>query len=244
MGQAIVAVVNESPNLVLGSVWERAESPDIGTDYGTSGLTLAAGPESGQMDVAIDFTAPAATVQLARWCAENGTALVVGTTGLEHEHTSALDEAARVVPILQAPNMSVGVNVLCALVDQATRMLGHGWDLEVVETHHRNKKDAPSGTAMRLFNVLKDARAGSHGVFERHGMIGARTDEEIGVQTLRGGDVVGEHTVFYFGNGERIELSHRATDRAIFARGAVRAAVWLHGKAPGRYGMTDVLAAG
>ena len=137
--------------------------------------------------------------------------------------------------------MSVGVNVLCELVNQATRMLGPGWDLEVVETHHRNKKDAPSGTAMRLFDVLKNARDGSHGVFERHGMIGARTESEIGVQTLRGGDVVGEHTVFYFGNGERIELTHRATDRAIFARGAVRAAMWLSNQTPGFYSMGDVL---
>jgi 4-hydroxy-tetrahydrodipicolinate reductase len=193
------------------------------------------------LDVVIDFTSPEATMKHAVWCAENAVALVVGTTGLSSEDLRGLDEVSKRIPVVQAPNMSVGVNVLCTLVEQAAEMLGESFDLEIVETHHRHKTDAPSGTALRLLDVVQRVRPEGLARFERHGDIGPRGQQEIGVQTLRGGDVVGDHTVFLFGSGERLELTHRATDRSIFAAGAVRAAQWAVQQPAGRYTMRDVL---
>ncbi len=241
MGRAIVTALAEHAKLT--GVWERPTALGVGAPYfDNETLTLHGSPEplAGEVDVVIDFTAPAATVQHAEWCAANGVGMVIGTTGLSDADLAALDTHAASIPIVQAPNMSVGVNALCALIDQAARMLGGDYDIEIIEAHHRHKKDAPSGTALRLLQVLLDARGGDP-VFERHGDIGARKPDEIGVQTVRGGDVVGEHTVFFFGEGERLELTHRATDRGIFAAGAVRAATWVAGRKAGRYSMADVL---
>lgn len=244
MGRAIASAVAAAEGIALAGVFERPEHDAIGTPYALDPrLVVHAGPEPlvGSVDVLIDFTTPVASTLHAGWCAENGVALVLGTTGIEPEHQRAIDAATRRVAIVQAPNMSVGVNVLCALVSAAARLLGPSFDVEIVETHHRKKKDAPSGTALRLLEVAQAARPETTPVFERHGLIGERDPSEIGVQTLRGGDVVGEHTVFFFGDGERVELTHRATDRAVFAAGAVRAARWAAGRAPGRYAMSDVL---
>lgn len=242
MGRAIIQSIGENPTLALSSTWERSGRSGIGEKHQGADHCLVGAEVSGPMDVVIDFTAPEATVALASWCADNRTPLVIGTTGLEEQHHRAIDQAAEQVAIVQAPNMSVGVNVLVSLVSEAARMLGPDFDLEVIESHHRRKKDAPSGTAMRLVEALLAAREGSSAVFERYGMIGERPDNAIGVQTIRGGDVVGEHTVFYLGDGERVELTHRATDRGIFARGALRAARWVVGQPAGRYTMNDVLA--
>jgi len=173
--------------------------------------------------------------------------LVVGTTGLSQEQKAELAASAKRIPLLFAPNMSVGVNVLFRLVAEAARALGGGYEVEIVEMHHRMKRDAPSGTALRLAEVAAgalglDARAAT--VYERHGDTGARKAGTIGMQALRGGDVVGDHTVYFLADGERLELTHRATSRDNFARGAIRAARFVAGKAPGLYDMQDVLGFG
>jgi 4-hydroxy-tetrahydrodipicolinate reductase len=241
MGTAIISVLAESDSLRLGAAWERSELADLGQSHPLAPECPVAGEPGSNIDVAIDFTAPDATAALADHCATHGIALVVGTTGLEDAHHLALNEAAKHIALVQAANMSVGINVLVSLVEQAARMLGPDFDLELVESHHKRKKDAPSGTAMRLLDALMAAREGALPVFERHGIIGERPQNVIGVQTIRGGDVVGEHTVYYLGDGERVELTHRATDRAIFARGALRAAQWVTRRPAGRYTMADVL---
>jgi 4-hydroxy-tetrahydrodipicolinate reductase len=192
----------------------------------------------------VDFTAFEVSARHAEVCAGRGVALVIGSTGFTAEARARVSEAARKVPLVLSPNMSVGVNVLFSLVEQAARVLGDAYDVEIVEMHHKMKKDAPSGTAVRLAEVA----AGALGrdprkdlAYARHGMIGERPPRQIGVQTLRGGDVVGEHTVFFAGQGERLELTHRATSREQFARGALRAAAWVVGRPPGLYDMQDVL---
>ena len=192
----------------------------------------------------IDFTAPNASLRHAAVCAEKGVALVVGTTGFSAQAKAELAGHAQRIPLLMAPNMSIGVNVLFRLVGEAARALGPSYEVEIAEMHHRAKKDAPSGTALRLAEVAADALgldAGQAVVYERHGDIGARKPGTIGVQTLRGGDVVGEHTVWFLADGERLELTHRASSRDNFARGAVRAARFVVGRKPGLYDMQDVL---
>ncbi len=198
-------------------------------------------------DVVVDFTSFEASAAHAAVCAEAGVALVIGSTGFTPEARARVEAAARRVPIVLSPNMSVGVNVLFAMVRRAALALGDAYDVEIVELHHKKKKDAPSGTAMRLAEVAAEAlgRDPARDLnFGRHGLVGERPAREIGVQTLRGGDVVGEHTVYFVGEGERLELTHRATSRDQFARGAVRAARWVVGRAPGLYDMADVLGLG
>lgn len=193
--------------------------------------------------VIIDFTAPEASVENGKVAAKYGNPLVVGTTGLSKEQVAELEASAKDVPIFFAPNMSVGVNMLLKVLPELVRALGPAYDIEVVETHHRMKKDSPSGTALKLAQCLAEARGWEYDDVKKHcrdGIIGERPDEEIGVQTLRGGDVVGEHTAYFFGPGERIEVTHRAHSRETFASGALRAAKWLAGKKPGKlYGMAD-----
>ncbi len=255
MGCAIVRVIAETSGAALAAAVEHAASPHLGQDAGrAAGLPVGAKtdgvvirdqlPTAGAATVWIDFSSAAATVTTAAAAADRGAALIVGTTGVDAAGKQALAEAARRVPVVFTPNMSVGINVLLRLVADAARMLGPDYDLEIVETHHRLKRDAPSGTALRLAEALaaatgrdlaRDAR------YARHGDIGPRTSGEIGIQTLRGGDVVGDHTVFFLGAGERIEITHKASSRDTFARGAVRAALWTKGRAPGLYDMRDVL---
>ena len=200
-----------------------------------------AGLAASGAEVAIDFSSPGATTELAHAAGEAGIAIVSGTTGLGDEAQAALDRAALRVPVAWEPNMSVGVHVLGALVARAIAMLGPEFDIEIVEAHHRLKVDAPSGTAIRIADIAREARGGARFVHGREGKPGARAPTEIGVHAVRGGDVVGDHSVFLLGPGERIELVHRASSRELFASGALRVARWIVGRSPGRYRMDDVL---
>jgi 4-hydroxy-tetrahydrodipicolinate reductase len=253
MGRALVrAVAAAQPSAKLAAAIERPGSDVAGQDAGVvAGIGSAAVPvttglpAAGAAEVWIDFTVPAATVAAASAAASAGAALVVGTTGLSAADRAALARAAETIPMVVAPNFSVGVNVMLRLVADAARALGPGYDLEIVEAHHRGKRDAPSGTALRLAEALAAATERDLGVtarYARHGDVGPRPASEIGLQTVRGGDVVGDHTVFFLGDGERIEITHRASSRDTFAHGAVRAALWLRGRPPGLYDMRDVLA--
>jgi 4-hydroxy-tetrahydrodipicolinate reductase len=195
-------------------------------------------------DVVIDFSSPAAAAPVARAAARAGRGLVVGTTGLDSSATEALRAAARSVPVVAAPNMSVGVNVVLELLARAAAMLGASYDLEIFEMHHRGKIDAPSGTALRMAGVVAAERGLDPRLAARHGRSGAlgpRPEEEIGIHAARGGDVVGDHVAIFAGPGERVEIVHRAHGRDTFARGAVRAALWVAGRAPKLYDMSDVL---
>lgn len=193
-------------------------------------------------DVAIDFSHAGAFVDVVRACASAGVPLVSGTTGIGDSDQTALADAARSIPILWEPNMSIGVFVLSALVREATLRLGPSFDVEIVEAHHKNKLDAPSGTALRLAEAVRSARSELTPSFGRHGGSSQRLPTELGMHAVRGGSVVGDHSVGFYGESERLELSHHAETRDVFARGALRAAVWLVGKKPGRYGLGDVLA--
>lgn len=249
MGRAIIRIIGETPGARVVLAVDRGitDGSDAGRLAGVADLGVAvqsALPPESAAAVWIDFSAPAASVAHARAAAEHGVALVIGTTGLSADDKGAIAESARRVPIVLSPNTSLGINLLLALVTDTARRLGPGYDIEIVEAHHRAKRDAPSGTALRL------AEAAAEGVgrsladvarTSREGDIGPRTAEEIGIQTIRGGDVIGDHTVFFLGQGERIELTHRASSRDTFARGAVRAAQWVAGRAPGLYDMRDVL---
>ena len=230
MGRMIIEAIDAAPGVELAAALGRIDDVD--------GALVGA-------DVYIDFTAPEATARIAQAAARHGKAGVVGTTGLGAEARAALIEAAAVIPIVVAPNFSIGVNLLLSLAEQAARTLGEEFDLEVVEVHHKAKRDAPSGTAIALAEAL--ARGRNRDLdevkrFAREGDVGARPTGEIGVVAVRGGDVVGDHHVHFLGPGERLELTHRAGSRALFARGAVRAAAWVVGKAPGIYSMRDVIA--
>jgi 4-hydroxy-tetrahydrodipicolinate reductase len=197
-----------------------------------------------ECDVVVDFTTHHFSDELVKECVTQGKALVMGTTGHTHEELERIRAAAKTLPIVLAPNFSVGVNTLFWLTRKATEILGPAFDLEVVEMHHRMKTDSPSGTARRLVEILTEVRELDYDKDTRHGRkgdVGARTPTEIGVHALRGGDVVGDHTVVYANLGERVELTHKASSRDTFATGAVRAAVWLADKAPGIYDMQDVL---
>jgi len=192
----------------------------------------------------IDFTHFDASAGHAERCAAAGVPIVIGSTGFTPEARARVAAVAGRIPVVLSPNMSVGVNVLFELVRQAAAALGDAYDVEIVELHHKKKKDAPSGTAVRLAEVAVEALgrdAARDLTYARHGMIGERPAREIGVQTVRGGDIVGEHTVYFCGEGERLELTHRATAREQFARGAVRAAAWVAGREAGLYDMADVL---
>lgn len=251
MGRAIIGVIAQTEGARLAVACERAGNSAIGKDAGAlagiaeAGVALSAGlPGAGAASVWIDFSLPETTVAHAQAAAEAGAALVIGTTGLSAQQKQAIAACARKVPIVLAPNMSVGINVLLKLVADATRILGTGYDVDIVEAHHRHKRDAPSGTALRLAEAVAEARGkplDQIACYARHGDVGPRPAGEVGVQTLRGGDVVGDHTVFFFGDGERVEITHRASSRETFARGAVRAALWLTGKPAALYDMRDVL---
>jgi 4-hydroxy-tetrahydrodipicolinate reductase len=230
MGSTLLRLVRDSQELELvGSIGRQDD--------------LDQALEAGQAQVVIDFTSPEASVAYARTCARRGVAMVIGSTGFSPQARAEVASCATSIPIVLAPNTSVGVNVVFRMAAELARILGDGYDVEVLEAHHRMKKDAPSGTALKLAEVLAEAlgRGQEDITFARHGQIGPRPRREIGVQTLRGGDVVGEHTVFFYGEGERIELTHRATHRDQFGVGALRAARWVAGRAPGFYDMADVL---
>ena len=252
MGRRIGYMVNEHKDLTLAGGFEQAGNPNVGKDigeiggYGATGVAIAADLESiiGQGDVIIDFTFHEATMEFAAIAAKHKKAMVIGTTGLSQENLQELADHAKNFACVQAPNMAVGVNVLFKLAARVGAILGHEYDIEIVEAHHRMKKDAPSGTALKLGEMVAESvnrNLDKVGVFSRHGMIGERTDEEIGIQTIRAGDIVGEHTVYFAGAGERLELTHRAHSRDNFAKGSAVAAAWVAGKPNGMYTMFDVL---
>ena len=253
MGRAVLGCVVEDANLgVAGAITEPGD-PLLGRDVGeliggpALGVPLTDDPLQGVhgAQVAIDFTLPSATESNLRACVEAGTAAVIGTTGLEARQLKAVEKAAQEIPVVYARNMSVGVNVFMELVARAAKALGEGYDVEIVEAHHRHKVDAPSGTALALGERIAAAKGKALkdlAVFAREGVTGPRVPGTIGFSVIRGGNIVGEHTVRFIGAEEQVEFAHIAQDRKTFARGAVRAAVWAAGQPPGCYSMADVLA--
>lgn len=252
MGGRISALTGEYDGLVLAAAFEMAGHKHIGKDVGEVAGTgsldvmISEGVLSviDAADVIIDFTAPEATIANMEAAASKGKAMVIGTTGIDKAGQKKIKELSAKAPCVYAGNMSLGINLLMKIVGDVAKALGPDYDVEVLEAHHKMKKDAPSGTAFMLANAAAEAIGldlDNNGVFERHGIIGERKKGEIGVQTIRGGDVVGEHTVMFLGMGERVEISHRVSNRDTFARGALKAALWLKGKGPGLYSMQDVL---
>jgi len=252
MGQRIIHMVHQSREMDLAGAFERADHPSVGQDIGqVAGLGLTGLRVAGSLlevakcgDVLIDFTTPETTLENARIASSRDLAMVIGTTGFDKGMLEELTDLVQGIRCVMAPNMSVGVNVMFKIAEQMAKILGPDYDMEILEVHHRLKKDAPSGTAMRLAQIL----AGAVGrdlekaaVYARKGIIGERSDEEIGVQTWRAGDITGEHTVMFGGIGERLESIHRAHNRDNFARGAVKAAAWVVRQPAGLYDMQDVL---
>jgi 4-hydroxy-tetrahydrodipicolinate reductase len=252
MGGRIIHMIHQSQNVTLVAAFEHPDHAGVNMDVGqVVGLGDMGIKVAGSLkevidlgEVLIDFTAPEATLENMRMASANGLAMVIGTTGITGDNLKELEKLANATRCVMAPNMSVGVNVMFRIAAEMAKILGEDYDMEILETHHRLKKDAPSGTAMRLAQIL----AGSVkrdlekvAVYERKGMIGQRSGEEIGIQTWRAGDITGEHTVMFGGIGERLELIHRAHNRDNFAKGAVRAAAWVVSQPVGLYDMQDVL---
>ena len=248
MGAALVRVAQSSGDVIVGAV-ATPGSAKAGRDLGevlglpTMGVLVQDDVSSALLgaEVVIDFSHASAVGKLAREAARAGVPIVSGTTGLDQHANQALDAAALSVPVIAEANFSIGIQVLSELIRHAVRRLGPGFDVEIVEVHHRNKVDAPSGTAARLAQEVQAARGSMQIVDGRRGQVGARTATELGLMSLRGGDVVGDHTGHLMGLGERLELVHRATTREVFARGALFAAHALAGRGPGRYRLADLL---
>jgi 4-hydroxy-tetrahydrodipicolinate reductase len=252
MGRELGRIVNSTPGCVLAGGLEAKGSAYVGMDFGSLiavpnlGIRISDNPEAVLKDVdgVIDFTVPAATLDLIRHSAAMGKVHVIGTTGIDERGDAAIRNAGTRARIVKSGNMSLGVNLLAGLVKKVAATLGDDFDIEIVEMHHRQKIDAPSGTALLLGKAAAQGRGVTleqRSVRVRDGHTGARNPGDIGFATLRGGTVVGEHAVIFAGNAERIELTHRAESREIFARGAVRAALWARDKEPGLYDMSDVL---
>ena len=250
MGLAITRLAHEKPGIEIVGAACSSEDPRLGRDLGElaglGALGVVTSPDVSSSllgaEVVIDFSTASAVAQLAQLAVRQGVAIVCGTTNLDATAKRALDKAAEQVPVLQAGNMSLGIQVLAEAVEFALRRLGLGYDVEIVELHHRKKIDSPSGTASRLLDAVKKVRPDVRELRGRDGEVGARTDDEVAVFGVRGGDVIGDHTVYLLGDGERLELTHRASNRDLFAHGALRAAEFLAGKKPGRYVIADVLA--
>ncbi len=249
MGSILVRLIHESRELELAAAVEHDGHVKLGVDVGESAGVGKIGIKletrfPGSADVALDFSQPPGTMSALEWCLAKEVPLVVGTTGLDEKQHARLEKACRRIAVLEAPNMSLGINLLLEVIPAVVRALGDDFDVEIVEAHHRFKKDAPSGTALKLAEAVARARGrrlSEVGIFGREGIVGARPQGEIGVHALRGGDIVGDHTIVFAGRGERIELVHRVHTRETFARGALRAASFLVDKPPGRYTMADVL---
>jgi 4-hydroxy-tetrahydrodipicolinate reductase len=252
MGSRIINVISTSEGIKLGGALERKGHALLGQDAGgPAGIAamgvkitddLDAALRAG--DVLIDFTFPETSLELIKACSGLGRPMVIGSTGFTKEQRAEVARYVSKAPCVLSPNMSVGVNVCFKVLADLAKTLGKDFDVEIVEAHHRLKKDAPSGTAVRMGEVVASALGREYqktAKFHREGITGVRTNEEIGMQTIRGGDIVGEHTAYFIGMGERIELTHRAHTRDMFARGAIRAAKWVVGKKPGLYDMQDVL---
>ena len=252
MGGRIIHTIEATEGISVAAVFERSDHPAVGSDagevvgLGTMGLEIASDLKSvlDLGDVVIDFTHHQASVEHLREAVSAKKPVVIGTTGFTNEEVETIGTLAREIPCVQAPNMSMGVNLMFKIVEDMAKALGDGFDVEIIEAHHHHKKDAPSGTAEKLAQNLATALGRDlekAGVYARHGIIGERRPEEIGIQTIRGGDIVGEHTVLFAGVGERLELTHRAHSRDNFARGAVKAAIWVVSQPPGLYDMQHVL---
>lgn len=252
MGSRIIALLKEYKDLKLIGALEHREHKGIGQDigeiigFGKLGVELTTDISNikENADVIIEFTNPQASIEHLKTAAQKGISMVIGTTGFSTEHISELKTYSSKIPCVVAPNMSIGVNLLLRVLRDISMILGDDYDVEIIEAHHRLKKDAPSGTAMKMAQVIAEAlerNLEDAAVYTRKGLIGERTKKEIGIQTIRAGDIVGEHTVLFGGLGERIEITHKASSRDTFARGALKAALWIYGKQPGLYDMQDVL---
>lgn len=250
MGRNLVAACLDHPHLECTGAIVPASDAAAGADAGVLAgrqairVTLGETTDTTAFDVAVDFSRPEGTLALAQTCHAAGRALVVGTTGFTPEQRAELAALARDIPIVLAPNTGIGVNVVFGLVEQAARAVGTDYDVEIIEAHHRHKVDAPSGTALRLGEAAAEARGqdfDNNSVYTRQGHTGERERGTIGFATVRGGEIVGEHTVVLAGEAERIEITHRAQSRSVFAQGAMRAAAWIVGQKPGLYDMQDVL---
>jgi 4-hydroxy-tetrahydrodipicolinate reductase len=250
MGGRIILTLNETPSIKLYRAIERPDHPLIGRDVGElHGLGKMGIPLEGKLikeegDVVIDFSSPKASMESLEFARETKLAIVIGTTGLSQEQIGRMKELSKDVRCVFSPNMSVGMNVMFRVVQEVAEVLGSEYDVEILEAHHHLKKDSPSGTAVKLGELIAKALGRDFsrvGIFGRKGMVGERTKEEIGMQVIRAGDIVGEHTVFFGGIGERLEIVHRAHSRDNFARGAVRAALWVVHQPNGLYDMQDVL---
>ncbi|MGM0564611.1 MAG: 4-hydroxy-tetrahydrodipicolinate reductase [Pseudomonadota bacterium] len=252
MGRHLVQACVEADGVVLGAAIEHAGSDFLGNDAGAlagvaeQGVKIVSdlGSVVGDFDVLIDFTRPEPSMAALAVCRAQGKGFVIGTTGFADEDKAVIREASREIPIVMAPNYSVGVNLTLKLLETAAKVLGDRVDIEVIEAHHRHKVDAPSGTALRMGEVIAEALdrdLKECAVYGREGHTGERDRKTIGFETIRAGDIVGEHTVLFADIGERIEITHKASSRMTFASGAVRAAAWLEGRQPGLYDMPDVL---
>lgn len=255
MGRTLIRLILENPKYKLSNATclpgEEEEGVDIGLLVGKSKIenTLKSDPSNlfNEANVLIDFTVPEATMFHARTASINNVAMVIGTTGLSVDNEQELLEISKKIPIVYSANFSIGVTLLSDLVANATQKLGLDWNIEILEMHHKNKIDSPSGTALMLGNSAAKVRERNLSEVKsvaRDGLVGKRLEDEIGFAVLRGGDVVGEHSVIFANDGERIELTHKATDRSIFASGALRAAHWASGAKPGLYSLSDVLSYG
>ncbi|MFT4584874.1 MAG: 4-hydroxy-tetrahydrodipicolinate reductase [Gammaproteobacteria bacterium] len=251
MGRTLVELINEHPEIELCDGFDHPDAPIVGTDIGLAagvgelGIPIKSNilDLDASYDVLIDFTLPESTLNNVAACRAAGKRIVIGTTGIGAARAT-IDEAGADIPIVFAPNMSVGVNLCFKLAELAAQALGDDFDIEIIEAHHRNKVDAPSGTAVRLGEVIAGALGrdiASCAVYGRQGHTGVRDRKTIGFETIRGGDIVGDHTVLFAGAGERVEITHKASSRMTFASGALRAASWLVGRPNGVYDMQDVL---
>ncbi len=252
MGSRIIALLMDREDLKLAGALEHSSHKYLGRDIGEVTGTGATGVKitdnikdiTGKADVVIDFSSPSATIEYLKSISGKPMPVVIGTTGFSKEETEYIKLYAQNTPCVFAPNMSVGVNLLLKVLSDIAKITGDEYDVEIIEAHHRLKKDAPSGTAMKMAQVLARAlnrNLDDTAVYARHGLIGERSRKEIGIQTIRAGDIVGEHTVLFGGLGERIEITHKASSRDTFARGALKAAQWVYKQTPGLYDMQDVL---
>mgnify|MGYP006192615285 FL=1 len=251
MGQMLIEAVRAADDCTLTGALDIAGSAALGLDAGAfsgkaAGVLITSDLREGLKNskALIDFTRPEGTLAHLQVCRELGVAAVIGTTGFTDEQKAEIAEIAKSIPIMMAPNMSVGVNVTLKLLEMAAKALSTGYDIEIVEAHHRHKVDAPSGTALKMGEVIADALGRDLkecAVYERYGVTGERDPSSIGFATIRGGDIVGDHTVLFAGTGERIEITHKSSSRATYAQGSLRAVRYLAGRAPGLYDMFDVL---
>jgi len=252
MGKTLIEACHEREGLELSVATERPQSSLIGSDAGELAgvgrceVKLAASLDDAEkdFDILIDFTGPVPCLQHLAWCQQNNKKMIIGTTGFTDEQKTQITEAAQTIPVIFAPNMSIGVNLTLKLLEMAARVLGDDVDIEIVEAHHRYKVDSPSGTALKMGEVVADALGRDLkecAVYGREGMTGERDRKTIGFETIRAGDIVGDHTVMFADIGERVEITHKATSRMTFAKGAMRAAIWLDGQDKGLYDMQDVL---